>query len=175
MQNTFNNRIKAGTRISTGFAIIVLLSSCATSKVVAPYAIVREAQFRTEKVASDRIALPLTEDGRTRILRYLKAGGNTQMYGKGISDLNAEQHYAPLLGILSHPLTLDDLSRGEVKKAFKVGPIYQVIDSRERFALSDTQVAAMYDGKYWWVFYHPASKRLEQLLLSRAVGTKPTD
>jgi hypothetical protein len=142
--------------------------------VVAPYVVVREAQFRTEKATTDRIALPLDADGRDRLLKYLKAGGNSQLYGKGIADLNAEQHYRPLLQFLSRALTIDDLTRPDVKKFFFAGPLYQIIDARERFALSDTQVAAMSDGSYWWIFYHATSKQLDHLLVTRAIGTKPS-
>jgi hypothetical protein len=117
----------------------------------------------------------LDADGRDRVLRYLKAGGNSQLYGKGIADLNAEQHYRPLLQLLSRPLTSDDLRNADLKKFFTAGPLYQVIDAREGFALSDTQVAAMSDGSYWWIFYHANSRQFDHLLITRNIGTKPTD
>lgn len=156
-----------------GIAISVLFSACGISRSAMPYVVVREAQFRTEKTSSDRVALPLDEAGRLRVLQYLKSGGNTRLYGKGIADLEAEKTYAPVLQLLSHPLAMDDLKQRDARKVFQAGPIYQVIDARERFALSDTQVVAMKDGSYWWIFYHPTSKRLEQLLVTRDVSTKP--
>jgi hypothetical protein len=106
-------------------------------------------------------------------LQYLKAEGNTRLYGKGIADLEAEKRYAPVVQLLSHALTTDDLKGAEAKKVFQAGPVYQVIDARERFALSDTQVVAMKTGSYWWIFYHPTSKKLEQLLVTRDISTKP--
>jgi hypothetical protein len=161
--------------LTIAFVALSTLTCCQTSRIVAPYAIVREGQFRTEKTAADRIGLPLQAKGRDRILQYLRAGGNAQLYRKGIADLNAESHYRSLLFLLSRPLTIDDLARPEFQKYFPNGPVYQVIDARERFPLSDTQVVAVSDGVYWWIFYHSASKRLEQVLLTRAVGTRPTD
>jgi hypothetical protein len=158
-----------------GLATALVLCSCETSRVVAPYVVVREAQFRTEQSVSDRISLPLDARSRDRILRYLKAGGNTQLYGKGIADPGAEQHYNIVLQRLSQPMTSDDLKSAELKKLFSRGPLYQIIDSRERFALSDTQVAAMFDGSYWWIFYHANSKTLDHLLITRAIGTKPSN
>lgn len=156
-------------------AAALTLWSCETSHVVAPFVVVREAQFRTEQAVSDRIGLPLDAKGRERVLRYLKAGGNAQLYGKGIADPEAEQHYSTLLQRLSRPLTSDDLSSSDFKKFFSRDPVYQIIDARERFALSDTQVAAMSDGSYCWIFYHANSKRLDHLLITRAIGTKPSN
>lgn len=168
----------SGRPVSTTVAALataLALCSCETSRVVAPYVVVREAQFRTEQSVSDRLSLPLDATNRERILRYLKAGGNTQLYGRGIADPGAEQHYNTVLQRLSRPLTSDDLNSAELKKLFSRGPLYQIIDSRERFALSDTQVAAMFDGSYWWIFYHANSKTFDHLLITRAIGTKPSN
>ncbi|MDQ2944625.1 MAG: hypothetical protein M3Y27_01545 [Acidobacteriota bacterium] len=159
-------------RTLIGFGLIAVLTGCRNLGTTQSYVVVREAQFRTEKASSDRVALPLDDSGRAHLLQYLKAGGNTRLYGKGIADLAAEKRYASVLELLSHPLTTDDLKGAAARRVFEAGPVYQVIDARERFALSDTQVVAMKDGSYWWIFYHPTSKRLQQLLVTRDFITK---
>ena len=164
-------------RATSGWALALLLlvaaGCCLKSGGVAPYAAVREAQFRTEDAAGDRIALPLGAAARERILKFLRAGGNTGNYDAGVTEPGADQRYAGLLDWLSTDRTLDDLSGSEPKRWFTAGPVYQVVDARERYALSDTQVAAMSDGYYWWIFYHPRSKHLDQLLVTRVVGAPP--
>jgi len=168
------------TRVSCGVGglIVSLLllaaaGGCARTEAVAPYVAIREAQFRTEESAVDRIALPLDAAGRERIRKFLRSGGDTRKYDTGVVDPGAEQRYAGLLDWLSADRTLDDLSSSELKRWFTGGPVFQVVDARERYALSDTQVAAMSDGYYWWVFFHPRSKHLDQLLVTRVVGGKP--
>jgi hypothetical protein len=165
--------IRATTGIFAALLLVAAVGGCLSSERVAPYVAVREAQFRTEESANDRIALPLDAASRERILKFIRAGGNTRAYGAGVVNPGADQHYAGLLDWLSHDRTLDDLSSSELKPWFAAGPVFQVVDARERNALSDTQVAAMSDGFYWWVFYHPRSKHLDQLLVTRVVGAKP--
>jgi hypothetical protein len=141
---------------------------------VAPYIAVREAQFRSEKSENDRIKLPLSAEDRSRLLIFLRTGGNTQLIGKGIVSPGADTQYSGLLDYLTELHQLSDLT-GARPKFFTMGPLYEVVDAREPFSLSDTQVIAMGDGYYWWIFYHPNSKRLEGLLVTRAVGAKPAE
>lgn len=165
--------IRATAGMFAALLLVVAAGCCLSSDRAAPYVAVREAQFRTEESVSDRIALPLDAAGRERILKFIRAGGNTRAYGAGVVDPGADQRYAGLLTWLSTDRTLDDLSSSEPKQWFVAGPVYQVVDARERNGLSDTQVVAMSDGYYWWVFYHPRSKHLDQLLVTRVVGAKP--
>ncbi len=163
-------------RLLTGMLAALLLvaaGGCPQPEGVAPYVAVREAEFRTEVSAADRIQLPLDAAGRQRLRQFLQAGGDTRRYGQGVVDPGAGEHYAGLLAWLSQDRTLDDLSRRALRPWFVTGPVFQVVDARERYALSDTQVAAMSDGTYWWVFFHPRSKHLDQLLVTRVVGAKP--
>ncbi|HUJ42114.1 MAG TPA: hypothetical protein VLW52_00780 [Opitutaceae bacterium] len=153
--------------------LLIVAGCCGPSGSVAPYVAVREAQFRTEQSAGDRIALPLDTAARDRVLKFLRAGGNTRSYDTGVVDPGADQRDAGLLDWLAVDRTLDDLSSSELKRWFTAGPVFQVVDARERYALSDTQVAAMSDGSYWWIFYHPRSKHLDQLLVTPVVGAKP--
>jgi hypothetical protein len=161
-----------------GFLAATVLYSAGCSSTnhdkVAPYIAVREAQFRSEKSENDRIKLPLSAEDRNRLLSFLRTGGNTQLIGKGIVVPGADAQYAGLLDFLAVPRQVSDLT-GLGPKFFTVGPLYEVVDAREPFTLSDTQVIAMGDGYYWWIFYHPASKRLESLLVTRAVGAKPQE
>ena len=165
--------IRATTGMFAALLLVIAAGCCLSSERVAPYVAVREAQFRTEESANERIPLPLDVVSRERILKFIRAGGNTHAYGVGVVDPGADQHYAALLDWLSRDRTLDELSRSEPKQWFVAGPVYQIVDARERNGLSDTQVVAMSDGFYWWVFYHPRSKHLDQLLVTRVVGAKP--
>lgn len=164
---------RAPTGMLAALLLLIVAGCCGPSGSVAPYVAVREAQFRTEQSAGDRIALPLDTAARDRVLKFLRAGGNTRSYDTGVVDPGADQRDAGLLDWLAVDRTLDDLSSSELKRWFTAGPVFQVVDARERYALSDTQVAAMSDGSYWWIFYHPRSKHLDQLLVTPVVGAKP--
>jgi hypothetical protein len=165
--------IRATTGMLAALLLMAAAGCCLQSDRVAPYVAIREAQFRAEEPGNDRIALPLDAAGRECILKFIRAGGDTRTYETGVVDLGADQRYAGLLDWLARDRTLDDLSSSELKPWFVAGPVFQVVDARERYALSDTQVAALSDGFYWWVFYHPRSKHLDQLLVTRVVGAKP--
>jgi hypothetical protein len=106
-------------------------------------------------------------------MRYLKAGGNSQLYDIGIADPQAERHYGELLRLLSHELGPDDLNRPEFKKVLMARPVHEIIDSREASALSNIHVTAMADGRYWWIFYYHDPQRLDHLLITLAPAPRP--
>jgi len=140
---------------------------CPRSTVYVP---VREARFRTESTRIDRIKLPLTAEARDRLLKFLKAGGDTDRIGMDIVDPGAESRYTPLLDLLSNPvnLALEDLTQRQTyAKWFGKSMVRQVIDAREDSPPAIDPVAVT-DGKYWWVFYHH-QKRFTELLVIKAI------
>jgi len=155
--------------------LLLALTGCRTSSTVAPYVVVREAQLRTERSTNDRLVLPLREKDKTRLSEFLAAGGNTQLTDDAIADPSAARRYLPLITRLTRRVTFDELMSPDLKHYFAKGPVYQVIDARESFPLSDTQVVALSDGTYWWIFFHPHSKLMERLLVTRAIGTRPSN
>jgi hypothetical protein len=134
---------------------------------------VREAKFRTEVNRNERLKLPLSGESRERLLRFFKAGGDTDRIGREIADPEAEKRYAGLLDLLSDPrnLALEDLTEKQTfKNWFSKRPIRQVIDAREEAPPAIDPVAVT-DDRYWWVFYH-RQKKLVELLVFKAIPTQ---
>ena len=155
------------------FLATVLLVAAGCSARPVTYVTVREAKFRTEVNRSDRLKLPLTGDSRERLLRFFKAGGDTDRLGREIADPEAEKRYSPLLDMLSDPrnLALEDLTEKQTfKNWFSKRPIRQVIDAREEAPPAIDPVAVT-DDKYWWIFYHH-QKKLVELLVVKASPTR---
>jgi len=154
------------------FAVgLLIIAGCSTRPVT--YVTVREAKFRTEVNRSDRLKLPLSAESRERLLRFFKAGGDTDRIGRDIADPEAEQRYTPLLNKLSDPgnLSLEDLTEKQTFKLwFSKRPIRQVIDAREEAPPAIDPVAVT-DNKYWWIFYH-RQKKLVELLVVKAIPTQ---
>jgi hypothetical protein len=150
-------------------AVLVLAAwSCGTAPVA--YVPVREARFRSETTKTERIQLPLSAESRERLLRFFRAGGDTDRIGSEVVDPEVEKRYAPLFDLLSDPqnLALEELTEKETYRSWFQGPaIRQVIDAREESPPVIDPVAVT-DGKYWWVFYH-RHKRLAQLLVIKAI------
>ena len=150
---------------------LLVVAGCSARPVT--YVTVREAKFRTEVKRSDRLKLPLTVDSRERLLRFFKAGGDTDRIGRDIADPEAEKRYTPLLDVLSDPgnLSLEDLTEKQTfKNWFSKRPIRQVIDAREEAPPAIDPVAVT-DDKYWWIFYHH-QKKLVELLVVKAIPTQ---
>jgi hypothetical protein len=153
--------------LATGLLIV---AGCSARPVT--YVTVREAKFRTEANRSDRLKLPLSIESRERLLRFFRAGGDTDRIGRDIADPEAENRYTPLLDKLSDPqsLSLEDLTEKQTfKNWFAKRPIRQVIDAREDAPPAIDPVAVT-DDKYWWIFYHH-QKKLVELLVVKAIPT----
>ncbi|HXU39255.1 MAG TPA: hypothetical protein VN937_23070 [Blastocatellia bacterium] len=151
--------------LATGLLIV---AGCSTRPVT--YVTVREAKFRTEVNSRDRLKLPLSVEARERLLRFFKAGGDTDRIGREIADPDAERRYAALLDKLSDPvnLSLEDLTEKQTfKNWFSKPPIRQVVDAREEAPPAIDPVAVT-DDKYWWIFYHH-QKKLVELLVVKAI------
>jgi hypothetical protein len=145
---------------------------CSNGDRVAPFVAVREAQFRTEQSQSDRIKLPLGQADRDRLVKYLLAGGNMRTAWQGPVAPGADKAYAPLLDWLAADHPLDDLLAARAKY-FTTGPVYEVVDAREPSSLLNTQVVAVGDQHYWWIFYHTNSPHLDSLLVTQVIGAAP--
>lgn len=112
--------------------LALTLGGCCPAQVA--YVPVREARFRSEATKQERIQLPLTAESRERVVRFLRAGGDTDRLDEDIADPEVEARYAPLLDLLADPrnLTLADLTEKETYRAWFRGPVIrQVIDARE--------------------------------------------
>jgi len=159
----------AMTKYKLFIAIVVLVVSGCGGRPVT-YVTVREAKFRTEVSRTDRLKLPLNGESRERLLRFFKAGGDTDRIGREIADPEAEKRYTPLLDKLSDPqnLSLEDLTERQIFKSWFAGrPIRQVIDSREEAPPAIDPIAVT-DERYWWIFYHH-QKKLVELLVVKAI------
>lgn len=154
--------------LATGLLIV---AGCSARPVT--YVTVREAKFRTEAKRSDRLKLPLSVESRERLMRFFRAGGDTDRVGRDIADPEAENRYTPLLDKLSDPqnLSLEDLTEKQTfKNWFAKRPIRQVIDAREEAPPAIDPIAVT-DDKYWWIFYHH-QKKLVELLVVKAIPTR---
>jgi hypothetical protein len=154
------------------FAVGLLIIAGCNARPVA-YVTVREAKFRTEVNRSDRLKLPLSAESRERLLRFFRAGGDTDRIGREVADPEAEKRYTPLLDLLSDArnLSLEDLTEKQTfKNWFSKRPIRQVIDAREEAPPAIDPVAVT-DDKYWWIFYHH-QKKLVELLVVKAIPTR---
>src|SRR2546426_3734777 len=143
------------TKYKLFITIVLLIAPGCSSRPVA-YVTVREAKFRTEMSRTDRLKLPLNGESRERLMRFFKAGGDTDRIGREIADSEAEKRYAPLLDKLSDPqsLSLEDLTEKQTfRDWFSRRPIRQVIDAREEAPPAIDPVAVT-DDRYWWIFYH---------------------
>ena len=155
-------------------AAVLTLSISACIRRPVPVAIVREAPLRTETQPSDRIALPLNDASQARLIDFLEKGGDIRR--PDLVDPKAQKHYLPLLRLLSSAghLASDELT-GTTKKTFQQWfpkPFTdQVIDARNAVPPS-TGVAAVSDGRYWWIFYI-RDGRLAELLVTQVIGYRP--
>lgn len=150
---------------------LLIVAGCSTRPVA--YVTVRESKFRTEVNRSDRLKLPLSVEARERLLRFFKAGGDTDRIGREIADPEAEKRYTQLLDMLSDPgnLALENLTEKQTfKNWFSKPPIRQVVDAREEAPPAIDPVAVT-DDKYWWIFYHH-QKKLVELLVVKAIPTR---
>ena len=154
--------------------VIPLFGGCSHSgQILIP---VPPREFRSEGQAAERIQLPLPDDAaRTRLLTFLRAGGDSRKAKKGkpAVDPNPEARYGALLDLLgrtgSPALTLDDLTKKPTFQRWFHGPVmWNVIDARdEAYPKDAVSPAAVTDGSYWWVFYPAADGRLSGLLVIR--------
>lgn len=151
--------------------LLVTGSACCTqigSRV--PYVAVREAQVR------DEVDLPLTPQGRERLLNFLRAGGNQDFVGEPMQDPTADQRYGPLLELFSSAenLTPQDLTAGPYGAWFTAKPLRQVIDAREEAPPALDPPFAVTDGAYWWVFKRGDEDTFNRLIVFRAIKA-PTE
>ena len=150
--------------------ISVTLGACATSVAFVP---VREERFRSESCACDRLQLPLSPEGRARLVRFFRAGGDTDKIGSEVVVPDAEERYAGLLALLadSRHLSLPEVLDGSsYSEWFGSSRIRQVIDAREESPPIVDPVAAS-DGKYWWIFF-VHKKQAVSVLVVRALSSQ---
>jgi len=152
-----NDRFSYGVRIAAlTLLIIFVYGGCCTKSI--PVVVIREFDLR-----SDLFSLPLSAGDRKTLDDFLKRGGDREVTGPiGFYD---ESFYSGLLGILSDDdkVEMNDLfirvngvyeMKDSVKKWFSKGPIYGVIDTREkRPSVKSTRPFSLFDGNLWWVFY----------------------
>ncbi len=151
--------------------LLAASSACCTkSGSLVPYVAVREAQVR------DEVDLPLTPQGRERLLHFLRAGGNQDFVGEATQDPTAEPRYGPLLDLLASPENLapEDLTAGPYKAWFPDKPLRQVIDAREEAPPALDPPFAVSDGAYWWVFKRGDADTFNRLIVFRALKA-PTE
>jgi hypothetical protein len=151
-------------------AVSLTLGACCTSVAYVP---VREERFRSEVCGCDRLRLPLSDDDRKRLVRFLRAGGDTDRIGSEVVVPDAEDRYGGLLALLAdrERLTLPELLEGTFYSTwFGDVRIRQVIDAREESPPIMDPVAAT-DGKYWWIFYLEG-KKAQHLLVVKALPTR---
>ena len=162
-----------------GLVLLTVLAGCCS--VPPPSVSVREGVHRSELTRTNRLALPLTADGRAFVLQFLRSGRNPALdQDATISDPAAEQRYAGLLDLLGG----NDLVRSNLvadqefnataafKPWFPTPALRQVTDAREDFgALRQPYAFLDASGKYWWVFYHH-QKQLTHVLVFRATPTQ---
>ncbi len=151
--------------------LLAASSACWTkSGSLVPYVAVREAQVR------DEVDLPLTPQGRERLLHFLRAGGNQDFVGEATQDPTAEPRYGPLLDLLASPENLapEDLTAGPYKAWFPDKPLRQVIDAREEAPPALDPPFAVSDGAYWWVFKRGDADTFNRLIVFRALKA-PTE
>ena len=137
-----------------------------------PVAVVREARLRTEANRSDRLTLPLDAACQTRLIDFLEKGGDNRHADR--VDLEARDHYRPLLEALSRPerLSSDELTRKRTFQKWFPKPFTdQVVDARNA-APAQAEVAAVSDSRYWWIFYI-RDGRLSELLVTPSIGYQP--
>ena len=151
----------------------VALGACCRTVAYVP---VREARFRSELTAQDRLALPLSEPDRARLLAFLRAGGDADKIGTDVVLPDAMNAYGSLLARLSDGsrLALSDLTESSAYDGwFGKVRIRQVIDAREESSPIIDPVAAS-DGRFWWIFYVHHG-RLSGLLVVKALADRPPD
>lgn len=127
---------------------------------------VREAQLR-----SDDVPLPLTPDGRTRLLAFLRTGGDRDFLEDPPQVPDADARYGPLLDLLSSPEHLQPqaLTDGTYRRWFASPPLRQVIDARKDRPTPLDAPYALNDGRYWWVFSRGDEGTLAKLVVFKAL------
>jgi len=153
MRNRNSSNIKI---VVLTLLIIFVYGSCCSKSV--PVIVIREFDLR-----SDLFSLPLSESDKEALNKYLKNGGDREAAGP-VGFYN-DAFYSGILGILSDDdkIEMNDLfvqvngvykMKDSVKKWFSKGPIYGVVDTREkRPSLKSTRPFSLFDGYLWWVFY----------------------
>ncbi len=151
--------------------LLATSSACCTqtgSRV--PYVAVREAQVRQE------VKLPLDAARREQLLKFLRAGGNTDFLDEPPQDPAADPRYAPLLELLASPenLSPEALTGGRYRAWFTGTPLRQVVDAREDAPPALDPPFAVTDGAYWWVFKRGGEDTFNELIVFKAMKA-PTE
>jgi hypothetical protein len=149
------------------------LSACCRTVAYVP---IREARFRSEITAQDRLSLPLTAADKDRLMAFLRAGGDTDKVGMEVVLPDVPRKYGTLLTRLADEahLSLTDLTEGTAyNEWFGDLRIRQVIDAREE-SPSVIDPVAVSDGRFWWIFY-VQHRRLTGLLVVKAIPDRPSE
>lgn len=140
------------------FVLLVIFIYGGCSSQCIPVVVIREFDLR-----SDLFSLPLSEADKTELDDFLKRGGDREIVGP-VGFYN-EDFYSGIIGILSddEKIEMNDLfvqengvykMKDSLKNWFSMGPIYGVVDTREkRPSVSSTRPFSLFDGHLWWVFY----------------------
>jgi hypothetical protein len=131
---------------------------------------VPEARFRTEDTNADRLRVPLSDDDRERLVRFLRSGGDRHRPRTVVADPNAAARYADLLALLQAP----DLTIARFAEAplFHQPCTDQIVDSREESPPASNRPEACTDGAYWWIAY-PSADRVTGILVTRELHKHP--
>ena len=152
-----NNRNFNGIKVIVFILLVIFIYGGCGYKPI-PVVVIREFDFR-----SDLFSLPLSESDKKALDDFLKSGGDREIIGPvGYYD---EFFYSGIIGILSddEKIEMNDLfvqvdgvykMNDSVKNWFSKGPIYGVVDTREkRPSVKSTRPFSLCDGNLWWVFY----------------------
>jgi hypothetical protein len=160
----------------------LLLVACFGCRHVSPpFVPVREAIYRTECSATNRLALPLSPADRDLLLLFLRSGRNPAMDRDAvIADAEAPSRYAGLLDLLARPdmLAVTDLVAEATfvptpafRPWFPEPAVRQVVDAHEDWPPLRPPYAFLDSARRnWWVFYHER-KRLTHLMVTRALDS----
>ncbi|WP_164018591.1 hypothetical protein [Pyxidicoccus trucidator] len=150
-------------------ALLVGATGCCRAPF--PFVAVREEVLR-----SDTVTLPLDPQGREHLLAFLRAGGDRDLMEEPPQLPEADQHYGPLLELLSSPENLDqedinreDMGSGPYRQFFSSKPLRDVIDARQERPSPLNPPYALSDGRFWWLFERGPEGKLSRLTVFPAM------
>ena len=144
--------------------------------------VVREADLRFGPVP-----LPLTQETRNRLLRYIKSGGDIMHTDPAPYYNEHETSYTQLLDFLSSKdkISVGDLftnTRGiysikpNADRWFKGPVVSNIIDATQKRPArqKSTGPLAISDGNLWWIFYRGHKDQIGLLLVTAPVNGQIT-
>ena len=143
-----------------------------------PVVVVREADLRFGPVP-----LPLTEETRKGLMKYIKSGGDILYTDPAPYYFKLKESYAQLLDFLSGKdrITVGDLFT-TVKGIYRVntgarrwfkGPVVlDIIDATQKRPAAERSFGplAVSDGNLWWIFYRGNKDQIGLVLVTAPVS-----